>query len=391
MTNRISVFIDEEKLSPRYIPENLPHRDGEIEQLLSFFKDTLENISKSHLKTIQIIGGVGSGKTCTDFRFAQILLEQAEEQGINLKHVYINLKLQGKSKVVLYRNILEQGASEIYSASLSAEEMLRRLVKYLQDEKKYILISLDEIDYFLKHTNQQIVYDLTRLSEINPGKPCGVIGLIVIARNTDFHQNLDRSELSTLGRNYVEFKPYTSSQIVDILEQRVKEAFRADALSNEVLEYIADITVKPTVNGDIRYALDLLLYSGHLADNEGFKHVTPEHVRKVHGETYHPITSEDIQNLSEREKYVLLGLVRSLKYEETPYTSLGEIRSSCDVVCEEYDANKIEKLEEIVQNLHDKGIIDIKSLTKIGVSGLAAEDLSRYLDNLIERVKSGMD
>ena len=229
------------------------------------------------------------------------------------------------------------------------------------------------------------------MSEINPGKPCGVIGLIVIARNTDFHENLDRSELSTLGRNYVEFKPYTSSQIVDILEQRVNEAFRADALSNEVLEYIADITVKPTVNGDIRYALDLLLYSGHLADNEGFKHVTPEHVRKVHGETYHPITSEDIQNLSEREKYVLLGLVRSLKYEETPYTSLGEIRSSCDVVCEEYDTNKIEKLEEIVQNLHDKGIIDIKSLTKIGVSGLAAEDLSRYLDNLIERVKSGMD
>jgi len=390
MLSTISVFKAEDRLSPRYIPKTLPHRDNEINLLLDLFRDTLENISQSHLKTVQIIGGVGTGKTCTDTRFAQILREQAKERGIDLKHVYVNLKLQGKSKVVLYRSILDQGAPEAYSTSLSAEEMLRQLVKYLQDEKRYLLISLDEVDYFLKQADQHLIYDLTRLNEFYPGKPCGVIGLIAIARNTEFHKQLDKAELSTLGINCIEFKPYTAPQIVDILEQRSKEAFKEGAVSAEVIAYIADITASPPVNGDLRYALDLLLYSGHLANNLSEKHVTLEHVRKVHGKVYHPITSEEIQNLPEEEKHVLLGIVRSLKFEGTPYVSLRDIRKAYSVVCEEYNVTKTERLEEAIQDLHDRGIIDVKSLTKIGISGLPAEDLSRFLDNLIERVKGGM-
>jgi len=391
MDQRNSVFKDEAKLSPRHIPSKLPHRDEEISLLLSFFKDSLDNITESYLKTIQIIGGVGSGKTCTDIRFAQILTNRASEKGITLNHIYINLKLQGRSKVVLYREIVEQGAPEIYSTSLSAEELLRQLVKYLQKEKKYLIITLDEIDYYLRIANQQIIYDLTRLNELYPDQSCGVIGLIVIARDKDFHQYLDKSELSTLGRNFVEFKPYNVSQIINILEERVAEAFKPKALSPEVLEYVADITVEPPVNCDIRYALDLLLYSGHLADNEGSAHIRPEHVRKVHSETYHPITSEDIQNLSVTEKHVLLGIVRSLKTEGSPYVSLNDIRTSVDMVCEEHNIRKMENIEDHVQSLNNKGIIEVKSLTKIGMSGLSAEDLSKYLDNLIEKVESDLD
>lgn len=390
MLSTTSVFKVEDRLSPRYIPRALPHRDKEIKFLLDLFRDTLENISQSHLKTVQIIGGVGTGKTCTDTRFAQILQEQAEEKGIDLKHVYVNLKLQGKSKVVLYRSILDQGAPEAYSTSLSAEEMLRQLVRYLLDEKRYLLISLDEVDYFLKQADQHVIYDLTRLNEFYPGRPCGVIGIIVIARDTEFHKQLDKAELSTLGMNIVEFRPYTAPQIVDILEQRSEEAFKKGAVSPEIISYIADITASPPANGDLRYALDLLLYSGHLANNLGDSRITLEHIRKIHGNIYHPTTSEEIQNLPEKEKHVLLGIARSLKSEGTPYVSLRDIRNAYSVVCEEYNVAKTEHLEEDIQNLHDRGIIEIKSLTKIGISGLPAEDLSRFLDNLIERVKGDM-
>jgi len=385
-----SVFKDKDKLSPRYIPHLLPHREKQISLLNSFFEDALEKTPDIYLRPIQLIGGVGAGKTCTTIRFAESFEERARKKGIDLRHVYVNLKLQGGSRVVLYRYLTECVAPEIYSASLSAEEMLRRLVKYLQNEKRYLLISLDEIDYFLGHTREHIIYDLTRIGELSPGAPCGIIGLIFTARSIKFHEQLEKAELSTLGRNCIEFPPYTSKQIFDILEKRVEEAFQPGAVSSEVLEYVSDVTAADPVCGDVRYALDLLLYSGNLADNYGAREVSPEHVRRVHGEVYHIITTEDILNLPEKEKIVLLGIARSLRAGETPYISLKSIRESTAELCEEYNLKMVADLEDSIQDLHDRGIIEIKSLKKIGIIGVATEELSEYLDKLIDRVKAGL-
>ena len=385
-----SVFKDKNKLSPRYIPRVLPHREKQISLLNSFFEDALEKMPDVYLRPIQLIGGVGAGKTCTTIRFAESFEERARKKGIDLKHIYVNLKLQGGSRVILYRYLTECVAPEIYSASLSAEEMLWRLVKYLQNEKRYLLVSLDEIDYFLEHTKEHIIYDLTRIGELSPGAPCGIIGLIFTARNMKFHEHLEKAELSTLGRNYIEFPLYTSKQISDILEKRVEEAFQPSAVSSEVLEYISDVTAAPPICGDVRYALDLLLYSGNLADNYGDREVSPEHVRRVHGEVHHIITTEDILNLPEEEKVVLLGIARSLRVSKSPYISLKSIRESTAEVCEEYNVKMVADLEGFVQDLHDRGVIEIKSLKKIGISGVTAKELSEYLDNLIERIKNGL-
>jgi len=128
--------------------------------------------------------------------------------------------------VVLYRYLLESIAPEVYSTGLSAEEMLRIMLRQLREKKKYLLISLDEIDYFIRSTKDtSVVYDLTRLNEIEPRKPCNVLGVIFTARSKEYHEKLDRAELSTLGRIPMEFLTHTSIEIADILAERVKEAF----------------------------------------------------------------------------------------------------------------------------------------------------------------------
>jgi len=387
-----SIFRDRNKLSPRYIPQVLPHREEQIRFLDSLFAGVLENIAESHLRVAQIVGGVGTGKTVTTIRFGESLEGEARRRKISLTHVYINLKLQGGNRVLVYRYLVEKGAPSIYSTSLSAEEMLRNLVKYLQAENRYLLISLDEVDYYVRHYSREpLLYDLTRIGELSPGEPCGVVGLIVTARNREFYKGLDRAELSTLGRNSIDFAPYTSGQIFDILAQRVEEAFRPGVVTDEVLEYVADVTARPPVNGDVRHALDLLLYSGNLAENRGSGRVLLDHVRRVHGETYPMITSEDIMNLEDRKKIVLLAVARALKTKRTAYVSLRDIRETLSVVCEESDVKPIDHAEEYVQDLSDRGIVDIKSLTSIGISGIPTEDLDRFLDNMIERVKSELE
>jgi len=385
------IFKDKEKLSPRYIPDALPHREEELKTLKSLLWDSLEAPSRSFLKVLQIIGDVGSGKTVTTVRFGEEFQKEAMSRKINLKHIYLNPKVHGASRIILYRYLVQEATPEVFSANLSAEELLTELIRHLQRSNRYLLITFDEVDYFVKHSKDSIVYDLTRINEITPGKPTGVLGTIFTARSTKFHEKLDKAELSTLGAFPIRFKPYSSKEIFDILHARALDAFQPRAVSTDVLEYVADITAKYPVNGDVRYALDLLLYSGTLASNEGVEMVNFEHVRKVMNVTHPSIADEDILNLSEEGKIVLLAVVRALRGAKSPYVSLKNIRSTCGVVCEEYKLKPIEDIEEYVQDLADREIVDIKSLTSIGISGVPTEALERFLDGLIERIKFGLN
>jgi cell division control protein 6 len=388
---RSSIFVNREKLSPRYIPSILPHRKKQIDFLFTLYEDAFEHIEKVFLRVTQIVGDVGTGKTCTVTKFGEKLEKEASHRKIKFQHIYLNCKIEGTSRFVLYGSMLGKVAPEISTRSLSPEEMLQQLVKYLRDQEKYIFISVDEVDYFYKRSKEHIIYDLTRLPELIPGEPSPIIGEIFISRDLAFKSRLDPSEVSTLGRGIIEFPRYTAQQIKDILEQRVEEAFRAGVVDEGVLEFISDVAARPPVNGDIRVALDLLLFSGILAGNQGSKKVLPDHARKVYSQTNPDITTQDILDLDETEKLVLLGLVRSLQSQKAPYVSLKDIREGYLIVCEEYELKPTKEIEDSVQDLWDRGIVDMKSLTEFGISGVSTQDLENFLNGITERLRRGLN
>lgn len=385
-----TIFLDRDKLSPRYIPSILPHREKQIDLLLSRYRDTLENIGSVFLRVSQIVGDVGTGKTCTAIKFCERLEEEASRRNIRLQHVYLNCKIEGTSRFVLYGNLVRKTAPEISTRSLSPEEMLQQLEKYLRDEEKYILVVVDEVDYFYIRSKEHLVYDLTRFPELHPGQPSPIIGEVFISRDLSFHNRLDPSEVSTLGRGVVEFPRYTAQQIVDILDKRVQEAFRVGVVDDGVLGFISDVASRSPVNGDIRVALDLLLYSGILAEKRGYERVLPDHVRMVYGQTHPAITTQDILDLDETEKLILLGLVRTLQSQKIPYVGLSDIREGYHVVCEEYEMKPVKEIEESVKDLCDRGIVDMKSLTEFGISGVSAQELESFLNGMIQRLRRGL-
>jgi len=384
------IFKDRSKLSPRYIPDKLPHREKQIESIFSLYRDALDDVKNVFLRPIQVVGGVGTGKTCTAIKFGKMIQDEASKRRIQLTHVYVNGKVDGSGRYTLYRKILEEATPAVSSRSLSPEEMLNQMVKNLRDENRYILISFDEVDYFCRHSHESVIYDLTRLNETNPGKPNHVLGVVFIARDFSFHKALEPSELSTLGCGVIKFPHYNSEQIKDILEERVEIAFKPGRVGDDVLGFISDVVAKPPINGDIRVALDLLLYSGNLAENMGFNRVLPDHVRKVYSETHPEITTEDIFDLDETGKLVLLGLVRALHVSKTPYVSLREIRDDYSLVCEEHQVKPFDEVEAHVQDLIDRGIVDMKSLTEFGISHVSAEDLERFLNGILQRLRRGL-
>src|ERR671926_598394 len=203
------IFRDRSKLSPRYIPANLPHRERQMEQIHYVFRDSYLAPDRFPLAVLQIVGPAGIGKTSTILKFSKLLEDNFMSNRLRMKTAYVNLKLQGGNKYAIYRLLLERIAPELPAQGLSAEEMLRYLLRYLHENKQYALIILDEIDYLIKIAKDSgIIYDLTRLNEFDPDNPCNVKGVIFIARSTEFYSRLDKAELSTLGRVPMEFPTY---------------------------------------------------------------------------------------------------------------------------------------------------------------------------------------
>src|SRR5918912_1653693 len=96
-----SIFVDKSKLSPRYVPEELPHRQAQTEQIVHAFSDAPKDPDKFPLTVLQVIGAAGIGKTSTVLRSSKIIEELFAKRRLTLKTVYINMKLQGGNKFAI--------------------------------------------------------------------------------------------------------------------------------------------------------------------------------------------------------------------------------------------------------------------------------------------------
>ena len=382
------IFKDRKKLSPRYLPQEISHREKQIDLLVRTFLDIKDDPDKFPLTVIQIIGPAGIGKTSTVIKFSDILDNELRKSKINIKIVYINLKLQGGNKYAIYKYLLSCIAPELPAQGLSAEEMLRQMLDYLILNNVYSIIILDEIDYLIKISKEiGIIYDLTRLNEFDPSKKCNVKGVIFIARSTEFYEKLDEAELSSMGRAYIEFPNYTIDQVSDILIRRSKDAFQDNVIGTDIIDWIAKIVVSLIVNGDIRYALDLLSYAGNLAESEGTEKVLLDHVKKINKQIYNGITDDDIKELSKLQIIILLGIIKGLKIKNRDYVDLKEIRMQSLEIAEKYKLRKLD-VEDILDDLATRKIIKIISLKKISLISSSIENLEK---SLMSKIDSTLD
>lgn len=380
-----AIFRDRSKLSPRYIPADLPHRERQIEQIHYVFRDSYLAPDRFPLAVLQIIGPAGIGKTSTVLKFSKLLEQDFVKNRLAIKIAYVNLKLQGGNKYAIYRLLLERIAPELPAQGLSAEEMLRYLLRYLHENRLHALIILDEIDYLIKSTkDSSIIYDLTRLNEFDPDKPCNVKGVIFIARSTEFYNRLDQAELSTLGRVPIEFPMYSIKQISDILVNRCAEAFNPKAIGSDIIDETSKITISPDVNGDVRYALDLLLYAGNLAESQGTGRINLDQIRKVHGQINPSITTEEVEGLSKSQIFTLMALVRALRIKKKQYVELKEIRLRMSELSEEFKLKKLD-IEDSLHDLQLRKMIEIRSLKEIGIHGASLQELEPMLQKQIKR------
>jgi cell division control protein 6 len=379
-----SIFLDRSKLSPRYIPKELPHREREIEKIYHAFKDSFGNPDSFPLTILQIVGPAGIGKTSTVLSTVRILNDQFAKYRLKMKTAYVNLKLQGGNKYAIYRYILEKIAPELPAQGLSAEEMLRYLLRYLVENRIFAFIILDEIDYLIKITKDSgIIYDLTRLNEFDPETPCLVKGVIFISRSMEFYSKLDQAEISSLGRIPIKFPMYTLKQVGDILSKRCSEAFRPGVIGSDLIDKISEITISPDVKGDIRYSLELLLYAGNIADSDATKMVSLTNILKVHNQLHPSLGLEQIHELTKNQLITLLAITVAMRIRDRNYVDLREIRNHAIAICEDLKIRRID-VEDYLDDLRIKNIIEFKSIKEIGIHSVPIDEIQTLLRKQIK-------
>lgn len=338
-----AIIRDPSFLMPDYLPERLPHREGEIERLAKALRPL---ISGNFGENAFLYGPPGTGKTSV----AKYVLRELENSSERVKCVYVNCWYSETKQAVLFK-IASALKLIVARRGISSEELLERIIEALEKKGLGLALVLDEVDAL---RSEKALYDFVRLPESFGIK----MSLVSITNSPLFLERLDPRILSSLMQVEVEFRPYNSDQIKDILAERVKLAF-FDFPSEEVLDFVA--CEASARNGDVRFALSLLLKAAKIAE-ERDEILKVEHVKTALERMV------DIKKLRVRDK--LDGEDRSILLAIVSLRRRGELATSGKVY-EEYKRTSKNPLAERTFRLR------LEKLENLGVIRSRIENLGR--------------
>jgi len=269
------IFKDKSVLQSSYFPTKLYHRESYLKEIAKILAPALRLEKPSNLF---IYGKTGTGKTISIKHVLEKITNIALSKDIPLKIIIINCKLKkvADTEYRILLEILKQFGKEYPSTGLSTNELYKALYETMNDEKRVTILVLDEIDALIQKAGDEVLYNLTRInSEVKNSE----VSLIGITNDLIIMDNLDARVKSSLSEEEIVFLPYNALQLQDILKDRSILAFKENALNEEVIPRVAALAARE--HGDARRALELLRFSGEIAEREKSDKVYSEHVDKA--------------------------------------------------------------------------------------------------------------
>lgn len=297
------IIIDREVLRADYIPLTLPHRWEHIRRLGEALSPGLR---LSRPSNIFIYGKTGTGKTAVVKHVFKRFGQEAAKRGAPLRFSYINCRLSGTEYRVLAELCSSIGV-RIPFTGLAKAEVFSRFRAALSQSPTLLVACLDEIDVLVKGFGDNLLYELTR---INEGSEQGRLSIIGVSNDLMFKEMLDPRVLSSLSEEELVFHPYTAIELVDILSERARLAFREGSVSPSVINLCAALAASE--HGDARRALDLLRVSAEIAEREGAEAVEERHVRRAQGVIEQGRVFEALASLPLHGRIVLLAIYHAM-------------------------------------------------------------------------------
>ncbi len=368
-----SVFIDREVLRHDYIPDNLPHREGQIRCLGEIVAPVLK---ASRCSNIFVYGKTGTGKTAVVKYVLNRLMEKAREFGASVRVCYVNCRLAG-TEYRIYSSLCDFIGVKVPFTGLALGEVFDRLKAGLDSRKLLLLVVLDEIDSLIKMRGDVLLYELTRINEALHRSRASIVG---ISNDLCFKEFLDPRVLSSLSEEEIVFRPYDAAELQDILWDRARVAFRRGVLVDGTVGLCAALAAAE--HGDARRALDLLRVAGELAEREGAEYVLEEHIRKAEERIEHDRIVEALKNLTLHSKLVLCSIYL-LRKAKINYTITGDIYNVYSELCDQSGIGPLtqRRVSSLINELDVIGVLNsrIVSMGRYGRTKKTRLSIARSL------------
>ncbi|MDO8647529.1 MAG: AAA family ATPase [Candidatus Diapherotrites archaeon] len=285
------LFKNERVLYPEFIPERLPFRDVQIDELVFAFKPLTEG---RKARNVFVFGNTGTGKTAT----VKYVLKELQEYSDRPKALVLNCfeKNSRHSVLVELANFLGNAVPE---RGLSTAEVHAEVLQSLKNCGFLPIVVLDEFDQLLNNGGEDLLYDLLRA----PEQGLKTIPVILISNNQDLLAMLDARVKSSLQAVSLKFDQYSPVQLKEILKQRAEFAFREGTLEKEVINVASAHASK--LGGDARIAIESLLNAGRIAERENSAKVSLAHLKKAFETIELSTGRKKLSTLSEDEKSLL--------------------------------------------------------------------------------------
>jgi cell division control protein 6 len=239
----------EDVLLPDYMPDELVHRDNELQAIADSIKPLITRRTPDNLF---VYGPSGCGKT-TCVRY---ILKQLGEHSSSVLPVYVNC-WENPTQMAVYNRIVEEMRLPLPRRGLAADEIFDRIMQFVKNYKKPILLVLDEMDG-LRH--DKLLYVVSRSNEQRLS-----FGIIGLTNNKALLSKLDARVRSSLRFSEMEFARYGEGQLLSILRVRAERAIAPGGFDERLLLKI----VRSVDDGSARIAIERLWKAAKHAEKAG--------------------------------------------------------------------------------------------------------------------------
>ncbi len=349
-------------MRPTYMPDELPHREKEIDELASVLVPALRGETPSN---VFIYGKTGTGKTAVAKFVGKALLKKGREMGVHVNFIYINCEVVD-TQYRLLQNIanhfIHEWSERIPFTGWPTDEVYSKLRYMLEKDGGVTIVILDEID---KLKGDEALYNLTRINTDLTNSKVSVIG---ISNDLKFTEFLDPRVKSSLGEENMIFYPYDARQLQDILTNRVENALKPNSIEGDVVPLCAALAAQE--HGDARRALDLLRVSAELAERSKAPRIGNKHVRLAQNKIEIDRVAEVARTLPNQSKYVLFSILLQEQRNQSAGISrsmtTGEVYDIYKELCKKTRSDPLtqRRITDLISELDMLGIITARVISK---------------------------
>jgi cell division control protein 6 len=374
-----SLFKNKRILQDNYTPEDIPHRDEQINQIAKILAPCLMGDRTSNLF---IYGKTGTGKTLSVQRVTNEIQKRAKDSSL-LDVIYINCKMKSvaDTEYRIFAELINSLGGDVPATGLPTKEVYRRFIEIIENRKeKLFIIILDEIDQAIKKISDDFLYSLTRLnSELNNTE----IIIIGISNDLRFLENIDQRVKSSLSEEELVFHPYNAIQLQDILRKRANAAFKRGVVSDGVIEKCAAYAARE--HGDARRALTLLRVAGELAERDKYPQIDIRHIDMANDKIEKDKILEIIEKATKQFQLVLFSIIELIKESRGPIFT-GEVYSCYQDLCKKVHLEILtqRRVSDIIAEFDMLGLITARPISK-GRYGRTREIRLAIPDNILDK------